>query len=101
MAKKCIIIITALLILIGTAVYAEAAERSVVMEIEGMSTALCPIAVKKSLTEIEGVSDVEVSLEENNARLTVEDSVADKTLMDAVKKAGPFKGKIVERKTKE
>ncbi len=97
MAKKCIIIITAL-ILIGTAVYAEAAERSVVMEIEGMSTELCPIAVKKSLTEIEGVSDVEVSLEENNARLTVEDSVADKTLMDAVKKAGPFKVKVVGEK---
>ena len=98
MAKRYIIIITALLILIGTVVYAEAAERSVVMDIEGMSTALCPIAVKKSLTEIEGVRDVEVSLEENKARLTAEDSVADITLLDAVKKAGPFKAKVVGEK---
>ncbi len=99
MVKKCIIIITALLILVaGTAVYAEAAERSIVMDIEGMSTALCPIAVKKSLTEIEGVRDVDVSLEDNKARLTVEDSVADKTLMDAVKKAGPFKVRVVGEK---
>ena len=94
MVKKSIIIIAAL-ILFGTAVHAEAADRSVVMDIEGMSTSLCPIAVKKSLTEIEGVRDVEVSLEENKARLTVEDSVADKTLMDAVKKAGPFKVKVI------
>ena len=95
MVKRCIIIITALLILAGAAVYAEAAERSVVMDIEGMSSQLCPIAVKKSLTGIEGVRDVEVSLEENKARLTVEDSVADKTLLDAVEKAGPFKARIV------
>ncbi len=98
MAKRYIIIITALLILTGTSVYAEAAERRVVLDIEGMSTPLCPIAVKKSLTDIEGVRDVEVSLEENNARFTVEDSVADKTLMDAVKKAGPFKVKVVGEK---
>lgn len=30
--------------------------------------------------------------------MTVSDTMDDKTLMDAVSKAGPFKGKVIERK---
>ncbi|NOZ69795.1 MAG: heavy-metal-associated domain-containing protein [Deferribacteres bacterium] len=89
MFRKSLIVLAAfLLILAGTAVCVNAAERSVVMDIEGMSTELCPIAVKKSLTQIKGVRDVEVSRKDNKARVIVDDSVAEKTLIEAVEKAG-------------
>jgi copper chaperone CopZ len=59
------------------------------------------LAIKKSLSGVEGVLDVEVSLEEKKAWITVEESVTNEALSDAVKKAGRFKGKVIERKTKE
>jgi mercuric ion binding protein len=99
MIKRWLVIIMALLLM--SAVYVEAAEQKVVMEIEGMTCKLCPLAIKKSLSGVEGVEDVEVSLEEKKAWLTVEESVTNETLVDAVKKAGSFKGKVVERKIKE
>jgi copper chaperone CopZ len=59
------------------------------------------LAIKKSLSGVEGVSDVEVSLEEKKAWMIVEESVINETLSDAVEKAGRFKGVVVERKTKK
>ncbi len=95
MIKKWIVLVTVLLLM--TAINISAAEQNVVMEIKGMTCPLCPIAVKKSLTKIEGVRDVQVSLEEEKARLTVDESVIDATLIEAVKKAGSYKSKVVER----
>lgn len=69
------------------------------MDIQGMTCDLCPIAIKKSLKEVKGVRDVKVSFEEEKARLVVDDAVTDKTLEEAVRKAGgQYKGKVVERK---
>jgi hypothetical protein len=42
-----------------------------------------------------------VSLEDKKAWITVEESVTNESLSDAVKKAGRFKGKVIERETKE
>jgi copper chaperone CopZ len=53
------------------------------------------LAIKKSLSGVEGVLDVEVSLEEKKAWITVEESVTNEALSDAVKKAGRFKGKVI------
>ncbi len=75
------------------------AEQNVVMEIKGMTCPICPIAVKKSLTKVDGVRNVKMSLEEEKAWLTVDESVVDEALIKAVKKAGPYKGNVVERKT--
>jgi len=74
------------------------AEQQVVMEIEGMTCALCPLAIKRSLTKVPGVSEVNVSFEEKKAHLTVEDAVTDETLEEAVRKAGAYRGKVIERK---
>lgn len=41
---------------------------------------------------------MKVSFEEKKAWLTVEESVKDETLIKAIQKAGPYKGKVVERK---
>lgn len=97
MAKRLIPVMLAVLLLIP-AMHALAAEQAVVMEIKGMTCDLCPIAIKKSLKKVKGVKDVKVSFEEKKARLTVEDTVTDKELEEAVKKAGEYTGKVIERK---
>ena len=80
-----------------TAGYVLAAQQ-VVMDIQGMTCDLCSIAIKKSLKEVKGVRDVRVSFEDKKARLTVDDAVTDKTLEEAVRKAGAYTGKVIERK---
>lgn len=77
--------------------YALAAQL-VVMDIKGMTCELCPIAIKKSLEKVKGVTGVKISYEEKKARLAVEDAVTDKSLEEAVGKAGGYSGKVVERK---
>ncbi len=89
------------ILLMGSIVFAEAADQHVVMEIEGMTCPLCSLAVEKSLSAVEGVRDVEVSFEENKAWVIVEESVSDNILIKAVQKAGPYKGKGLERRSKE
>ena len=43
--------------------------KTVVMPVEGMSCSACVARVKKALTSIDGVSDVQVNLIERNARV--------------------------------
>ncbi len=76
-----------------------AAEEQVTIDIQGMTCSLCPIAIKKSLSGIEGVTGVEVSFKEKKGWLTAEESVSDEQLLAAIKKAGPYKAVIKERKT--
>ncbi len=77
--------------------YNAAAEQKVVMEIKGMTCALWPIAIKKSLAGIDGVKDTKISYKEKKAWLSVDESVTDTALVKAVQKAGPYRGKVVER----
>jgi copper chaperone CopZ len=44
------------------------------------------------------VRSVKVSFQEKKAWLTAEETVTDDMLLTAVQKAGPYKGKVVERK---
>ncbi len=59
-----------------------------VLDIEGMMCAHCQAHVKEALEGVEGVTGVEVSLEEKQASVTMADEVADETLTEAVTKAG-------------
>lgn len=43
--------------------------KTVIMPIEGMSCGSCAAKIKKTLTAIDGVGDVEVNLVERNARI--------------------------------
>lgn len=80
-----------------SSVYALAAQQ-VVMDIKGMTCDLCPIAIKKSLGKVAGVKSVKLSFDEKKARLIVDDAVTDKTLEEAVRKAGAYTGKVIERR---
>jgi copper chaperone CopZ len=52
--------------------------------------------VKRSLSGVEGVKEVDVSFKEKKAWLTVDESVTDKAMEQAVEKSG-FTGKVISR----
>ena len=59
-----------------------------VLDIEGMMCAHCRAHVQKALEGVEGVAGVEVSLEDNQAKVTMESEIADEQLIKAVEEAG-------------
>ena len=68
---------------------ASAASKTVTLSVPGMTCAACPITVKKALNKVEGVSRIEVSLENREAVVTFDDQKANvQALIDAVTKAG-------------
>lgn len=58
------------------------------LNIEGMMCAHCQAHVQKALEGVEGVTQVEVSLEENRATVTMSEEVDDQKLANAVAEAG-------------
>lgn len=56
--------------------------------VTGMMCEHCVAHVTKALEKVEGTSDVEVSLTENQASVTVSDEVTDETLLAAIEDAG-------------
>ncbi|HJJ54537.1 MAG TPA: heavy metal translocating P-type ATPase [Methanocorpusculum sp.] len=55
-----------------------------VISIEGMMCKHCQAAVMNALKGIDGVTDVDVSLEQKSATVTVADTVSDETLKNAI-----------------
>ena len=51
-----------------------AATQTVMLAIPGMTCSTCPIIVKKALSKIEGVSEVEVTFETRDAAVTFDDA---------------------------
>lgn len=51
-----------------------AASRSATLEVPGMTCAACPVTVKKALSRVDGVSDVQVSFERKQAVVTFDDA---------------------------
>ncbi len=94
MKQRCLMIIAAILLL--AAFLAAAADQNILLEIKGMTCSLCTLAVKKSLSAVEGVENVAVSYKEKTARLTAPDSVSDTVLVEAVRKAG-YQATVVKR----
>lgn len=58
------------------------------VNVTGMMCGHCVAHVKKALEGVEGVENVEVSLEDNNAQVTLSADVPDQALVDAVVDAG-------------
>jgi len=93
--KSIIVIILIFTVSVSSSINAE--DHKVVIEIEGMRCPLCPVAIRKSLLEVKGVRDVEVSLRDKKAWLRVDETVSDEMLIDAIKRAGPYTGRILKR----
>lgn len=64
----------ACLVLPIAAFSAFAAPQTVKLSVPGMTCAACPIAVKKALSRVEGVSKTEVSYEKREAIVTFDDA---------------------------
>ena len=58
------------------------------LAITGMSCGHCVSHVKSALEKVDGVTAVDVSLDENRADLTLSGDVGDSTLIAAVEAAG-------------
>jgi len=58
-----------------------AAQKTVKLAVENMYCASCPYIVKKSLTQVSGVTAVEISFEQKTALVTFDDT---KTNIDAL-----------------
>lgn len=54
------------------------------IDIEGMSCSHCVMHVKEALSEIDGVSDVSVSLEDKKAVIEASDKVTDEAIIKAI-----------------
>jgi len=66
-----------------------AAPQTVTLSVPGMTCAACPITVKKALSKVEGVSQVDVTLEKREAVVTFDDARADtQKLTKATEDAG-------------
>ncbi len=96
MIRRWMVLTVVLLLVI--AVHVEAGQQSVVMEIEGMSCYGCPVTIKKALKKVAGVIEAKVSFKKKKAWLTVDETVTDEMLTEAVSKAGPYKGRVIKRK---
>jgi mercuric ion binding protein len=61
-----------------------AADKTVTLDVPGMSCELCPLTVKKALSKVPGVSSVNASYERKEAVVTFDDA---KASVDALTKA--------------
>ena len=59
-----------------------------ILTVEGMMCEHCKMHVEKALSQVEGVTGAQVDLDAHTAAVTLDQDVADQTLMDAVKEAG-------------
>lgn len=76
-------------LLLLSAPFAEAAERTVALVVENMTCALCPITVRTAIGRVAGVKDVRVDFENKTAVVVFDDAEATtQDIMEASRQAG-------------
>jgi mercuric ion binding protein len=65
-----------LMLLLGAAPFASAAQQTVKLNVPTMDCATCPITIKASLSKVPGVSKVQVSYEKREAVIVYDDAQA-------------------------
>lgn len=79
--------VASLLITLCTSAWA--ASKTVTLSVSGMSCAACPITIKKALTRIDGVTEVEVSFDKKEAVVSFDDTKTNvSALIEATTNAG-------------
>jgi len=75
--------------LMQISLFATAEQQTVVLDVPTMNCITCPITVKKSLQNVEGVSEAEVVFDTKLATVTFDDQKTNvKALMEATTNAG-------------
>ena len=77
-------LITVLALSVALSAPAWAAPQTVTLSVTGMTCAACPITIKKALNKVEGVENIEISLEKKEAVVTFDDA---KTTVEALVEA--------------
>lgn len=76
-------------LLVGASFLASAATKTVTLTIPTMDCPVCPLTVKRALSRVPGVSQVEVSYEQRQTVVMFDDTKADvSTLTESTKNAG-------------
>jgi copper chaperone CopZ len=80
----------------ASATTAQASDQTRSYDVKGMTCALCPKAIQKSLRSVEGVKDV--SIDEDSGRVTIiaTSDVEPSSLKSAIESAGNFTATRVE-----
>jgi mercuric ion binding protein len=92
---KTLLSVTVALSLLASPVWA--ASKTVTLDVPGMFCATCPITVKKALTKVTGVTEVNVDLDKKQAVVTFDDA---KTTIATLTKATTNAGYPSAVKTK-
>lgn len=89
MHSKQIVSATVLALLLGTGFAAHAAQRSVTLVLEGMYCAMCPVTIKTALDFADGVHEVKVSRDPDEAVIRYDDArTGPAKLIEVVKQSG-------------
>jgi mercuric ion binding protein len=81
--------VTMALLLAGVSLVASAAPKTVTLSIPSMDCPVCPITVKKALSQVPGVSQANVSFEKRQAVVQFDDAKTDaRALTESTKNAG-------------
>jgi len=89
MYLKKIISATALALLLGSGFAAQAAPRSVTLELEGMYCAMCPVTIKTALNFADGVYEAKVTRDPDEAVIRYDDAKTNPAkLIEVVEKSG-------------
>lgn len=66
-----------------------AAEQSVILSIPSMNCPVCPITVKKSLQQVDGVKSIDIHYKDKTVAITFDDHTVDiKSLLKATENVG-------------
>ncbi len=70
------------------------ADKTVTIDVEGMTCPLCTTAIKKSLKMVPGVLSAKVKLNTHQARVRIDDNVSEDRLLKAIERAS-YKGRVL------
>lgn len=89
MTRKTILAVLFAAILAMSSIPAIAGEKTVTLDVKGMTCVACPFIVKRSLTSVDGVTDVTVSYKNKKAVVTFDDAkTTTTTLTEATATSG-------------
>jgi len=81
-----------ILFLISTAAFA--ADKTLTLQVKGLSCPICAGAVEKQMKKISGVKSVKIHLSKGQATIIADESVPNESLLSAVEEAGFTAGDI-------
>ena len=76
--------------------HALAAQKSVILAVDGMTCASCPYIVKQTLASVPGVSDVTVSFRKKMAVVTFDDGKTNVAALTAATSDVGFPSRVIE-----